>query len=154
MIDLEILDYRPEYQPYFERLNKTWLEAYFRVEPIDEYVLGRPEEAILREGGQIYFVRHEGQIIGTMALKVAGPSVLELTKMAVDPPFQGQGVGKFLCRTAIAKAREMGAHKLLLFSHTSLAPALGIYRSLGFVEVPVEPGKYARADIMMELALA
>lgn len=153
MKDFQIIDYRPEYQPYFERLNKAWLEEYFTVEPIDEWVLGQPEEAILRDGGRIYFAQCEGNIIGTMALKVAGPGVLELTKMAVDKPYQGLGAGKFLCRTAIEKAREMGAHKLLLYSQTSLAPAIGIYRSLGFVEMPLEPGKYARADIMMELAV-
>jgi ribosomal protein S18 acetylase RimI-like enzyme len=153
MKDFRIIDYRPELQPYFERLNKAWLEAYFRVEPIDEYVLGQPEEAILREGGRLYFAEYEGKIIGTMALKVAGPGVLELTKMAVDKPYQGLGAGKFLCQAAIEKARELGAHKLLLYSQTSLAPAIGIYRSLGFEEVPLEPGKYARADIKMELVL-
>ena len=153
MKDFQIIDYRPEYQPYFERLNKAWLEEYFTVEPIDEWVLGQPEEAILQEGGRIYFAQYEGKIIGTMALKVAGPGVLELTKMAVDKPCQGLGAGKFLCQTAIRKAGELGAHKLLLYSQTSLAPATGIYRSLGFVEVPLEPGKYARADIKMELPL-
>ncbi|CAN5727310.1 hypothetical protein BH24BAC1_BH24BAC1_06350 [soil metagenome] len=153
MKDFQIIDYRPEYQPYFERFNKAWLEEYFVVEPIDEWVLGQPEEAVLKEGGRIYFAQYAGNIIGTMALKLVEPGVLELTKMAVDKPYQGLGAGRFLCQTAISKAREHGAHKLLLYSHTSLAPALGIYRCLGFREVPLERGKYARADIMMELEL-
>jgi ribosomal protein S18 acetylase RimI-like enzyme len=148
-----IQDYRPEYQPYFEQLNKAWLEEYFTVEPIDRWVLEHPEEAILKEGGRIYFAGLEGEIIGTVALKRVGPEVFELTKMAVDKAYQGRGAGKLLCRTAIEKAKELGAHRLILYSQTSLAAAIGIYREIGFREIPLEPGKYARADIKMELLL-
>ena len=72
--------------------------------------------------------------------------------MAVDDDYQGMGAGILLCNTAIEKAREMGAKKLVLYSHTSLAPAIGIYRKAGFEEVPVEEGQYARADIKMEIS--
>ena len=147
----EILDYQPQYQPYFERFNKDWLEQYFYVEPIDEWVLGNPEEAILKEGGKIYFAAEKGVIIGTVALKAAGPGVFEMTKMAVAKEFRGAGTGKLLCKTAIEKAKKSGAKKLILYSHRKLAPAIHIYRSLGFKEIPVETGKYERADIMMEL---
>ena len=149
----EILDYKPEYQPYFEKFNKAWLEEYFYVEPIDEWVLWDPEEAILKEGGSIYFARYEDQVVGAAALKAAGPGVFELTKMAVDQNFRGSGIGRFLCKQVIEKAKESGAQKLILYSHTSLAPAIHIYRSLGFREIPLETGKYKRADIMMELVL-
>ena len=149
----EILSYQPQYQPFFERFNKDWLEEYFYVEPIDEWVLGNPEEAILKEGGQIYFAAENGEIIGTVALKSAGPGVFEMTKMAVDTHYRGGGTGRLLCKTAIEKAKELGAQKLILYSHRKLAPALHIYRSLGFKEIPVDTGKYKRADIMMELKL-
>ena len=47
MTTIDVLDYQPQFQPYFECLNKVWLEEYFQVEPIDEWVLGNPEEAII-----------------------------------------------------------------------------------------------------------
>lgn len=152
-MDIEILPYLPQYQPWFKKLNQAWIEEYFTLEPVDEWVMDNPEEAILSRGGQIFFAARNQQIIGVAALKwiETAPGVLELTKMAVDKAAQGLGAGKLLCQTAIDLARSMGAKKLVLYSNTSLGPAIGIYRKLGFLEVPVEPGKYARADIKMEI---
>ncbi|MBW3546247.1 MAG: GNAT family N-acetyltransferase [Bacteroidetes bacterium] len=152
-MELEILPYQPQYQAWFEKLNKAWIEEYFTLEPVDQWVLENPEEAILSKGGQIFFAARDKQIIGVAALKwvEAEPGMLELTKMAVDKAAQGLGAGKLLCQTAIGMARSMGAKKLVLYSNTSLGPAIGIYRKLGFLEAPVEPGRYARADIKMEI---
>lgn len=152
-MSIEIIDYQPQFQPYFEKFNKAWLEEYFYVEPIDEWVLGNPEEAILKEGGKIYLARTNGRITGVVALKAAGPGIFELTKMAVDKDIRGGGIGRVLCQAAIEKAKKLGAQKLVLYSHTSLAPAIHIYRTLGFREIALESDKYKRADIMMELVL-
>lgn len=152
-MSIEIRNYKKEWQPHFERLNKAWLEEYFTVEPIDKWVLENPEASILQEGGTILFAVKEGHVIGTVALKLAAPGVYELTKMAVDKAFQGIGAGKLLCKAAIEKAKELNARKLILYSQTSLSPAISIYRKLGFEEIPLEKGVYARADIKMELPL-
>ena len=77
-------------------------------------------------------------------------TVYEFTKMAVDEKFQGLKIGRLLAETAIVKAKSMGASKIILYSHTSLTTAIGLYRKLGFVEVPVD-GPYKRSDIKMEL---
>ena len=148
-----LCDYKPEYQPYFERFNKAWLKKYYSVEPLDEYVLTKPEEAILKGGGHILFACYNNTIIGTVGLKNMDNGVMELTKMAVDESFHGLGAGKVLCKGAIEKARELNASKLILYSQKRLPTALGIYRKYGFQEIPLEEGKYKRADIMMELNL-
>ncbi|WP_353140120.1 isochorismatase family protein [Pseudopedobacter sp.] len=148
-----LCDYKPEYQPYFERFNKAWLTKYYSVEPLDEYVLTKPEEAILKGGGHILFARYNRTIVGTVGLKNMGNGVMELTKMAVDESFHGIGAGKTLCKGAIEKARKLNASKLILYSQKRLATALGIYRKYGFQEIPMEAGKYKRADVMMELNL-
>lgn len=149
---MEIVSYDPQYAVHFERLNKAWLEKYFYVEPIDEYVLANPQEAILDHGGEILFAKHQGQIIGTIAMKWQSEGVIELTKMGVDETFQGLGAGKLLFETALATAKSIGAHRIILYSNTILAPALSIYRKYGFVEVPLEKGLYERSDIKMELS--
>ena len=46
MNDIRIIDYRPEHQPYFEKFNRDWIQKYFVMEPIDEFVLTDPEEAL------------------------------------------------------------------------------------------------------------
>jgi ribosomal protein S18 acetylase RimI-like enzyme len=150
---IEIIPYSMENKPYFERLNRAWLTKYFTVEPIDEYVLTKPEEAILNEGGYILFAEYKTHIIGTVALKSMGNGVMELTKMAVDESYQGLGAGKLLCNAAITLAKDLAIKKLILYSQTKLAVAIGIYRKFGFKETPLEIGIYERADIKMELSL-
>ena len=152
-MEVQIIPYQPEHKVYFEKLNKEWLEEYFVVEPIDKWVLENPEEAILETGGLILFASTSERIIGTVALKRAGADAFELTKMAVEKQLRGHGVGKELCKAAIHAAGALGASRLILYSQTSLGTAINIYRKMGFKEIPLEPGKYARADIKMELLL-
>lgn len=151
-MEITILPYKPEYGIHFEKLNKAWLEEYFEVEPIDAYVLGNPEEAILKDGGSILFAASGEKIIGTVALKFVSPGIFELTKMAVDKASQGIGAGKLLCTAAIEKARSLNASELILYSQSSLKAAIGIYYKLGFTPIPLD-GVYKRADIKMKLTL-
>jgi ribosomal protein S18 acetylase RimI-like enzyme len=152
MEKFQLLPFKQEYKVHFENLNKAWLDKYFSVEPIDRWVLENPEEAILKEGGKIFFVSYQKKIIGTVALKRVDDKVYELTKMAVDSNYQGIGAGKFICSAAIEEAMKLDASKLILYSTTSLKPAIGLYKQLGFSEIPLDT-KYARADIKMEIIL-
>ena len=95
-----------------------------------------------------------GLAAGTVAMIPAGDGVLNLTKMAVAPEFQGMGIGDKLMQRCIQYAHETGARKIFLESNTKLGPALSLYRKHGFVEVPGDPNSlYAWADIRMELAI-
>jgi len=152
-MSIQIIGYRPELQPYFERFNKAWLEKYFVVEPIDAFVLEHPQEAILKDGGDILFAQQEGEVIGTVALRFREPGIFEMTKMAVSDAYKGNGAGKLLCKSAINKAKSLGASKLILYSNKALPYAVDMYGSFGFNEIPLQPGTYGRADIMMELQL-
>jgi GNAT superfamily N-acetyltransferase len=149
---LEIITYRPEHQPWFEKFNRDWIERYFWMEPIDVAVLQHPEEHILSKGGTILMASCDKEIAGTVALKYVSPGVYEFTKMAVDEKFRGQKVGLALAKAAIEKARGLGAHKIILYSNTLLEAAISLYRKLGFREIPVD-GTYERSNIKMELIL-
>jgi len=151
---INMTEYRPEYQPHFERLNRAWLEEFFSVEPVDRWVLEHPDEAILQKGGRVFFAVLGQKIIGTVALRWLSPGVLELTKMTVDKNYRGLGAGKSLCRHAIQQARLMNAVRLVLYSQTVLEAALHIYRQCGFHDIPLEKGIYKRADVMMEYPLS
>jgi branched-chain amino acid aminotransferase len=151
---ISIQDYEPADQPYFERLYREWFTAHFGVppEPIDERVLRQPEKMILEKNGAILMLVCDGGPAGFIALKKTDSYSYELTKMAVQEEFRGKGWGEALCRAAIDKARDLGAKRLILYSHSSLQAALRLYRKLGFVEIPLEPGPYSsfRCDIKME----
>lgn len=150
---IRIIPYEPRYAPYFDRFNRAWLVEYFTVEPIDEYVLENPEAAIIGPGGKILFAAQGDQIIGTVALRPVEPGVYELTKMAVDKSMRGTGAGKLLCAAAIREARQLNAHKVILYSQSQLSAAIAIYRKMGFVHLPVDKAVYQRADVKMELCL-
>jgi putative acetyltransferase len=150
-----VLTWRAEYREDFERLNREWIERFFTLEPGDLAVFRDPEGAIVRPGGEIFFVVNEDGVQGTCALMPHAPGVLELAKMAVSPAARGRGYGELLIQAAIGHARRTGARKVMLVSNTRLTPAIRLYRKCGFKEVPLEPGiEYARADIQMELDLA
>ena len=53
MNQIQIVDYRPEHQPYFEKFNRVWIEELFEMEPVDEWVLTNSDKAILEPGGKI-----------------------------------------------------------------------------------------------------
>ena len=147
-----MLEYNSFYQPWFEKLNRHWIEKYFWMEPIDVSVLQDPESHIIQKGGAILMASVDDEIAGTVALKYVEPGVYEFTKMAVDERFRGQKVGLALAEAAIEKAQTLGAKRIILYSSTKLVPAISLYRKLGFIEIPVD-GPYKRSDIKMQLTL-
>jgi len=147
---VEIFEYKSEHQSWFEKLNRQWIEQYFWMEPVDVEVLQHPDQYIIEKGGAILMATCNGEIAGTVALKFVDNNVYEFTKMAVDEKYRGQKIGRALGEEAIQKAKKLGAQKIILYSNTILAPAIELYRKLGFVEVPVD-GPYKRSNIKMEL---
>lgn len=150
---IKIVNYRPAYQPFFESFNRAWIEKYFWLEELDKYVLGHPEEAILKNGGAILMGLYNDEVAGTVALMKVKDGCFEFTKMAVSENFRRLGIAEALSYAAIRKARLLGAEKIILYSQTQLQPAILLYKKLGFKEVPLEPGIYERANIKMELLL-
>jgi N-acetylglutamate synthase-like GNAT family acetyltransferase len=147
---IEIVDYKNEYAVYFHDLNKAWLEKYFVVEPIDKEMLSNPKHFFIDKGGFIFFAKLEEEIVGTFALIKESDTVYELSKMAVDEKYQGKKIGNAMLEYCIAKAKELGAVKVILFSNTILEPAIHLYRKYGFTEVPVGNSEYKRSNIKME----
>lgn len=149
--DVEIVRYRPEYALDFARISLGWITAYFSPEPADLEVINDPQAHILDRGGEILFARRHDVIVGCVALvphDEAGYE-LELCKMGVDPLAQGLGVGRVLLQTALEHAREKGARRVVLETNSRLGAALHLYRQAGFREVPMEPSRFARADVRM-----
>jgi len=148
-----IVDYRAEHQPWFENLNREWIERVFKMEQVDVNVLTRPEEFILKDGGVILMAYWNNEIAGTVALRKMKSGDYELTKMAVDEKFRGKGIGEALIHGLIDRAKEMGLRRVILYSNTVLENAIRLYRRLGFKEIPLEKGNYERSNIKMEIEI-
>lgn len=151
MTDLTVLPFSPDLAKYFRSINQPWVEEHFALEPIDIAQFERPEETIILPGGTIIFAELNGEIVGTVALHKSEDSTFEMIKMGVLPTYQGKGIGMFLAKKIIDKAKEMGAKKLVLYSNTKLKAALKLYEKLGFTHAMPEEGKYCRCDVKMEI---
>ena len=148
---LAIETFDVKYKKAFYDLNLAWLKDYFAVEPIDEEVLSNPEKTILAKGGEIFFAVLDGRAIGTVAMKVAGDGVFELTKLAVDPGVRKGGMGRALCEKVIERFQARGGKLLYLETNTKLENAIRLYWKLGFVELPSPfNSPYERANYYME----
>lgn len=155
MPNVEIVEFSDEWAHDFASLNYEWIEKYFSVEKHDREILDNPREFVIQPGGQIFMAIVSGMASGTVAMIPSGDGVMELTKMAVAPEFQGMGIANHLMQRCIEYATANGTDLVFLESHRSLQPALTLYRKFGFVETPTDSNsEYARADIRMELAIA
>ena len=149
-----VVTYREQYRADFERLNRDWIEAYFKLEEPDLEVFRDPGGAIVAPGGQVFFVVEGGEVQGTCAVLRHSADVYEIAKMAVEPAVRGRGFGDLLMEAAIGFARDAGAQRVMLVSNTALAPALRLYEKHGFVRVPLlDQHGYQRANIQMERRL-
>jgi ribosomal protein S18 acetylase RimI-like enzyme len=152
--EILIKSWDPSFQPAFYELNRAWIERDYPLEPVDIAVLSDPDTHILSAGGAILSAVSGNTVVGVVALRTKVPGVFELTKMAVDPPWQGKGIGQQLILAALDHARRLSGSKVILYSNThNNAPAINLYRKLGFKDIPLEPGVYKRANIKMEISL-
>ena len=154
MNSIKIINYRPDHQPYFEKFNRDWIEKYFVMEPIDEFVLTDPAEALLKTGGAILMAEYDGEMAGTVALRKVDDNTYEFTKMAVNKNFQRKGIAETLSYASIERAKELGATKVILYSNSILTPAIRLYEKLGFKHVPVGNNGYKRSDVKMEISIS
>ncbi|QYO65322.1 GNAT family N-acetyltransferase [Leptolyngbya sp. 7M] len=152
--ELKIVSFDPTYAADFAQLNYAWIEKYFEIEPHDREVLDNPQQVIIDTGGEVFFALISGQAVGTTAMIRSDQATFELTKMAVDPDYQGNGIANHLMDACIKFARSQKASTIFLETNSKLSTAIGLYRKFGFVETPLDPNsQYSRADLRMELAL-
>ncbi|MGN6295031.1 MAG: GNAT family N-acetyltransferase [Chitinophagaceae bacterium] len=150
---IDIIPYQAKYQPVFKSLNLEWLDKYNLTEDHDLQILDDPQGTILDNGGFLWLVKAGEEIIGSAGIMKDTDTVYELVKMFVSPSWRGKGISKQLIETCLAKAKEIGAEKLILFSNHQLETALKLYEKYGFRHVEVTDAPFETADVKMELIL-
>lgn len=150
---MDIFENHRDHLPDFIRLNERWISHYFELEEADRALASAPER-IIEEGGFVFSLVEDTEVVGVCALFKKSDGIFELARMAVDPACQGKGHGGALIETALAKLDAIGARKVLLLSNTVLAPAIALYRKHGFEVVSTEQHPvYRRCNIVMEKML-
>lgn len=146
---IEIIDFSDELQEPIKTLNYEWLEKYFCVEQGDILTLSNPRAQIIDQGGFIFYVKLNDEIVGTASLLKKTTTVFELGKMAVTENAQGCGIGTILLEHCLEFAKQKQIQMLVLYSNTRLKSAVHLYQKYGFIEMELEQGIYERANIKM-----
>jgi putative acetyltransferase len=147
---MEIVEFEPHHAQAFQALNEAWISKHFVIEPKDREVLGDPQGKIIDKGGRVFMAVQDGAPVGCAALLKMDDGGYEVAKMTVSETLRGSGLGRLLMQRCIDAGAELGATRLYLETNSSLGPALGLYRAMGFRDLAPTETPYVRADVFME----
>lgn len=148
---MRILPFEPRHADAWRSLNTAWISSHFTLEAKDIAVLDDPVGQILDKGGQILMAETPaGEPVGCVALIALADGGFEVAKMTVSEAARGTGLGRNLMQACIDRAQALGAPRLYLETNDSLTPAMTLYRSMGFVDLPARETPYARCNVWME----
>jgi ribosomal protein S18 acetylase RimI-like enzyme len=97
------------------------------------------------EVSEVLVAVDQGRVIGCVTFVPDGASPLaeqlgdgecQIRMMAVDPAYQGRGIGQVLLDAALDRARALGREAVFLHSTPEMAAAHRLYLGNGFVRVP------------------
>jgi ribosomal protein S18 acetylase RimI-like enzyme len=147
---MEIVEFEPAHAEAFRVLNEAWISKSFVIEAKDREVLDDPHGKIVAKGGRVFMALKDGAAVGCAALLKMDDGGYEVAKMTVSEDLRGSGLGRLLMQRCIDAGAEMGATRLYLETNSSLGPALGLYRAMGFRDLAPAQTAYVRADVFME----
>ena len=85
-------------------------------------------------GGVLLIARDADAAAGCVGLRRIDTQAGEIKRMYVRERYRGSGLGRRLAVEVIEAARKMGYARVLLDTLPELAPAIALYRDLGFRE--------------------
>lgn len=102
--------------------------------------------------GRVVVIETGGTVVGYLVGWRDGDAYF-LENVAIDPAFQGKGLGAQLMQHAMVEARRLGSSALTLFTNAVMTENLALYARLGFVEThrATEDG-YDRVYMRLTLA--
>ena len=99
-----------------------------------EYVPPAGALLIARDEGKAARFRTGGEAAGCVALRKLDASTGEMKRMFVREAYRGSGLGRRLAAAIIDEARKRKYTRVMLDTLPKLAPAIALYRDLGFRE--------------------
>ena len=117
----------------------TELERLCFSDPWSETLLA---EALAQPLDRLWVAEEEGRPAGYFDQRI-GAGGGELMRIAGGPGFRGRGLGRKLMEKLAETARENGAQEITLEVRASNAPAIALYKSMGFQTEAVRKGYYA-----------
>jgi putative acetyltransferase len=103
--------------------------------------------------GALLIAKINDETAGCVALRRIDDQTGEMKRLYVRPAFRSWGLGKHLIGEIIQTARRAGYSTLRLDTLPNMVTAQGLYRSLGFSEIPAYNSTHLPGTRFYELSL-
>jgi ribosomal protein S18 acetylase RimI-like enzyme len=145
----------------FPEVRRITRDAYLRA---GHFAADHPYMSVLEdvehraEHAQVWVVEAAGKVVAAVTLtfvgqpysEIAADGELEFRMLAVDPAYQGEGVGRAVVREIVEHARQLpviGA--ISITSATFMERAHKLYESLGFRRAPERDWYVPGEDVLL-----
>lgn len=119
---------------------------------LDEEIAAGPPADLAPPNGVLLLARVNGEPAGLGGIRYLDTEAAEVKSMYVAPAFRGSGLGRHILARLDEIALEHGCHAVRLDTSDYLTPAVGLYRSAGYREVPAY-NENPKADLWFERTL-
>jgi GNAT superfamily N-acetyltransferase len=119
---------------------------------LDAEIAAGPPPDLVPPTGVLLLAKVDGEPAGLGGVRHLDTEVAEVKSMYVAPPFRGTGLGRRILGRLDEIALEHGCRAVRLDTSDYLTPAVGLYRSAGYREVPAYNDN-PKADLWFERSL-
>jgi ribosomal-protein-alanine N-acetyltransferase len=108
------------------------------------------------EENSVLLANIDRHLVGAVIFSSASPGEWEVENIVVDPAVRKQGIAQAMLRELATRAKERGSMRIHLEVRESNAPAIALYRKIGFVETTRRKRYYSNPDedaLLFSLAL-
>lgn len=110
--------------------------------PEDAWPVAAFESELAQNETRNYWVyENDGQIIGYAGLCTVLP-ISDVQTIAINPEFQGQGLGRKLLTLLVETAKQRNALDVMLEVRFDNPTAISLYKSMGFITIHRRVGYY------------
>jgi ribosomal protein S18 acetylase RimI-like enzyme len=107
-----------------------------------------------RPTGRLILARDAQQAAGCVALRKLDDGICEMKRLFVRPAWRRKGLGSALVEQILSHARQIGYRSMRLDTLASLTPAISLYESFGFRQIPAYYENPSEKAVFMELELS
>lgn len=119
---------------------------------LDEEIAKGPPADLVPPNGMLLLALADGEPAGLGGVRFLDTEIAEVKSMYVAPAYRGTGLGRRILARLDEIALEHGCRAVRLDTSDYLTPAVGLYRSAGYREVPAY-NQNPKADLWFERSL-